>query len=96
MTAIFIGLFAFILGAVLLINNSFLGTYYLSHKTDELIRTYHQIDMALEDGDLSENTSARQNILIRTERANVDLVVVDDGGDRGSGRCFSAFCSSAL
>ena len=81
MTAIFIGLFAFILGAVLLINNSFLGTYYLSHKTDELIRTYHQIDMALEDGDLSENTSARQNILIRTERANVDLVVVDDGGD---------------
>ena len=81
MTAIFIGLFAFILGAVLLINNSFLGTYYLSHKTDELIRTYHQIDMALEDGDISENTSARQNILIRTERANVDLVVVDDGGD---------------
>ena len=29
-TAIFIGLFAFILGIVLIINTGFLGTYYLS------------------------------------------------------------------
>ena len=41
MTAIFIGLFSLILGLVLIINNAFLGHYYLSHKADDLIRTYN-------------------------------------------------------
>ncbi len=80
-TAIFIALFVFILGAVLIINNGFLGTYYLSHKTDDLIRTYQLIDSLVQNGDLADDTSERQSILIRTERTNVDLVVVDDGGD---------------
>ena len=39
MAAIFIGLFVCILGAVLIINNGFLGRYYLSHKAKELVRT---------------------------------------------------------
>ena len=40
MAAIFIGLFVCILGAVLIINNGFLGRYYLSHKAKDLVRTY--------------------------------------------------------
>lgn len=79
-TAIFIGLFVFILGAVLIINNGFLGTYYLSHKSQELIRTFSEIDRMFAEGKLSEVTSVN-NILIRTERANVDLVVVDAKGN---------------
>ena len=79
-TAIFIGLFAFILGIVLIINTGFLGTYYLSHKSEELIRTYKQIDETLQQGSLTDVTAVN-NILIRTERANVDLIVVNKGGD---------------
>lgn len=79
-TAIFIGLFVFILGIVLIINTGFLGTYYLSHKSEDLIRTYKQIDETLKEGSLTDVT-AINNILIRTERANVDLIVVDKGGD---------------
>ena len=39
MTLIFIGLFTCIVGGVFIINTSFLGTYYLSHKAKDLIRT---------------------------------------------------------
>lgn len=79
-TAIFIGLFVFILGIVLVINTGFLGSYYLSHKSDDLIRTYRQIDDTLREGSLT-NVSAVNSILLRTERANVDLIVVDRSGD---------------
>ena len=53
MTAIFIGLFACILGAVLIINNGFLGRYYLSHKAKDLVRTYYAVD----DGEISISLS---------------------------------------
>nr|WP_294493179.1 HAMP domain-containing sensor histidine kinase [uncultured Mediterraneibacter sp.] len=79
-TAIFIALFVFVLGAVLVINNGFLGTYYLSHKTQDLIRTYDEIDETLQEGNLTD-ISVMKGILIRTERANIDLVVVDSGGN---------------
>lgn len=80
MIAIFIGLFAFVLGAVMIINNSFLGSYYLSHKSEELIRTYNQVNKTIEGGGLS-NMEELMSILIRTEKANVDIVIVDTGGD---------------
>ena len=73
MIAIFIGLFAFVLGAVMIINNSFLGSYYLSHKSEELIRTYNQVNKTIEGGGLS-NMEELMSILIRTEKANVDIV----------------------
>ena len=76
MTAIFIGLFSLILGLVLIINNAFLGHYYLSHKADDLIRTYNDVNAKLESGSLSDSDSVR-DILTQLERANVDLVVVD-------------------
>ena len=44
----FIGLFSLILGLVLIINNAFLGHYYLSHKADDLIRTYNDVNAKLE------------------------------------------------
>ena len=79
-TAIFIGVLVFILGAVLVINKGFLGTYYFTHKSQELIRTYNEVDKMFVEKKLSE-TSSLNNILIRTEKANVDLVVVDAGGN---------------
>ena len=78
--AIFIGLFSLILGLVLIINNAFLGHYYLSHKADDLIRTYNDVNAKLESGSLSDSDSVR-DILTQLERANVDLVVVDGGGN---------------
>ncbi len=79
-TAIFIALFVFVLGAVLIINNGFLGTYYLSHKTEDLIYTYNEIDSMLQEGSLTDLAVAR-GLLIRTERANIDLAVVDSSGE---------------
>ena len=79
MAAIFIGLFACILGALLIINNGFLGNYYLSHKTKELVRTYHEIDEILQQGDMTDD-NVKSGILTRTERANIDLIVLDSGG----------------
>ena len=77
-TAIFIGLLVFILGAVLVVNNGFLGTYYLSHKSQELLRTYNEVDRMFAENKMSE-TSSLNNILVRTEKANVDLVVIAQG-----------------
>ena len=76
-TAIFIALLAFILGGVLLINSGFLVTYYLSHKTEELVRTYNDIDRTMQTGSV---TSVLNTILVRTERGNIDLVVLDSSG----------------
>ena len=80
MTAVFIGLFSLILGLVLIMNNAFLGNYYLSHKAEDLVRTYNDVNAKLESGGL-EDSDAVRDILIRLERANVDLVVVDAGGN---------------
>ena len=79
-TAIFIGLLVFILGGVLIINNGFLGTYYLSHKSQELLRTYNEADKMFSEDRASEGATFN-NILMLTEKANVDLVVIDAGGN---------------
>ena len=78
-TFIFIGLFVLALGAVLVINNSFLETYYLSHKTKDLVRTYREMDSILKEGNLTD-MNVIPSLLLRTERANIDLVVVDSRG----------------
>lgn len=79
MTTIFIGLFAVILFAVFIINNVFLGSYYLSHKTDDLIQTYNEIDKILQDGTL-QDIAVVKAILLSAERSNIDLVVTDNDG----------------
>lgn len=79
-TAVFIGLFVFILGTVLVVNNCFLGSYYLSHKAKDLIKTYEEIDTILQEGDLSE-VSVVKGILYMTEKSNIDLVVIDSSGN---------------
>ena len=68
------------IGGVLIINNGFLGTYYLSHKSQELLRTYNEVDRMFAEDKLSESSSYN-NILMRTEKANVDLVVINAGGN---------------
>ena len=79
MTAIFIGLFACIVGAVLIINNGFLGRYYLSHKAKDLVRTYYAVDDVLQEGSLTDLT-VLNGIISLTERGNIDIVVMDSGG----------------
>lgn len=79
MTAIFIGLFVCILGAVLIINNGFLGRYYLSHKAEDLVRTYYAVDEVLQEGSLTD-LSVLKGIISRTERGNIDIVVTDSSG----------------
>lgn len=80
-TAIFIALLVLVIGGVLIINNGFLVTYYLSHKTEELVRTYNAIDQMLETGSLTDlDLSVLKSLLVRTERGNIDLVVVDSSG----------------
>lgn len=79
MTAIFIGLFVCILGAVLIINNGFLGRYYLSHKAEDLVRTYYAVDEVLQEGSLTD-LSVLNGIISRTERGNIDIVVMDSSG----------------
>lgn len=80
MTAAFIGLFVFILGTVLIVNNGFLSTYYLSHKSKDLIRTYNEIDRVIQEESLTDE-EALEGILLRTERSNTDLVVVNKSGN---------------
>ncbi|WP_072524640.1 sensor histidine kinase [Clostridium sp. Marseille-P3244] len=80
MTVVFIGLFVFILGAVLIINTGFLGSYYLSHKSKDLIRTYNEIDRLIQEDGLTDE-EAMEGILLRTERSNTDLVVVNTSGN---------------
>lgn len=78
MTASFIGLFVFILGAVLMINNAFLGKYYLSNKSQDLIKTYNMLNKAIENGSFTDDS---MDILIRTERANMDAVIINTEGE---------------
>ena len=78
-TALFIALLAFILGGVLVINSGFLVSYYLSHKTEELVRTYKEIDRTLQTGSLTD-LAVLKTILVRTERGDIDLGVVDSSG----------------
>ena len=68
MTAIFIGLFSLILGLVLIINNAFLVHYYLSHKADDLIRTYNDVNAQLESGSLSDSDSWWTEVEMRSLR----------------------------
>lgn len=79
MTALFIGLFVCILGVVLIINNGFLGRYYLSHKAKDLVRTYHEVDELLQEGELT-SPAVMEGILNRTERGNIDIAVMDSSG----------------
>lgn len=80
MTAVFIGLFVFVLGTVLLINNGFLENYYLAHKSSDLIRVYEEIDEKLKNGNLEE-IAELTDLYLRTERLNIDIVVIDQKGD---------------
>ena len=74
MTVIFVGLLAFILGAVFIVNSGFLGQYYLSHKVQDLLNTYDAVDVVLEQGSLTEQST---EILYEAEKSNIDMAIVN-------------------
>ena len=78
MTAVFIGLLVFILGAVFIVNSGFLQQYYVSHKAQDLVETYQVIDRALQNESLT--TQSVQEIAYQAEKTNIDMTVIDDEG----------------
>lgn len=82
MTVIFIGVLVFILGALFVINSSFLEDYYISHKEQELISTYDRINGMLDDADF-DSTDMQNQIRRQTERGNIELCTmrVDSSGN---------------
>lgn len=79
MTAVFIGLLVFILGAVLVINTGFLGQYYTSHKIQDLWGVYNLVDQAIQEGNLTSD-EVQENIRKQAEKANIDVVAIDGEG----------------
>lgn len=80
MTAVFIGLLAFILGAVLVINTGFLGQYYTSHKMKDLWGVYNSVDRAIQEDNIGSD-EVQENIRKQAEKANIDVVAIDSGGE---------------
>lgn len=78
MTVIFVGLLAFILGAVFIVNSGFLGQYYLSHKVQDLLNTYDAVDVVLEQGSLTEQST---EILYEAEKSNIDMAIVNSNAE---------------
>ena len=75
MTAVFIGLLVFILGAVFIVNSGFLEEYYISHKEQDLLETYQVVGGALQDETLT--AQAVQEIAYQAEKANIDMTVIN-------------------
>lgn len=78
MTVIFVGLLAFILGVVFIVNTGFLGQYYLSHKVQDLMDTYDAVDVVLAQGSLSEQST---EILYEAEKSNIDMAIVNSNAE---------------
>ena len=54
MTAVFVGLLAFVLAAVFIVNAVFLGHYYTTHKESDLLNTYNALKEAQESDELTD------------------------------------------
>ena len=78
MTVIFVGLLAFILGAVFIVNTGFLGQYYLSHKVQDLMDSYDAVDLVLTQGSLTEQST---QILYEAEKSNIDMAIVNSNAE---------------
>lgn len=85
MTIVFIGLLAFILGAIFIVNAVFLERYYISNKTDDLVETYQYLNNAIGGQEPDEDTSEYSTILkemgAMTERMNLDIIIIDRNGN---------------
>ena len=85
MTIVFIGLLAFILGAIFIVNAVFLERYYISNKTDDLVETYQFLNDTIGGQELDEDTSEYSTVLremgAMTERMNLDILIIDRNGN---------------
>lgn len=79
MTAVFIGLLVFVLGAVFIVNSGFLEQYYVSHKEQDLLQTYQVIDQSLESEELTPQEA--QDIAYQAEKTNIDMTVIDSASE---------------
>ncbi|MBO5461622.1 MAG: HAMP domain-containing protein [Ruminococcus sp.] len=74
--AIFLGLIALIVVLVIIINSSFLETYYVSDKVDKMLDIYESIDKAIDEDEL-DNEEIQEELLKQSERANIDVAVMN-------------------
>mgnify|MGYP002092101349 CR=1 FL=1 len=66
MTAVFVGLLAFVLAAVFIVNAVFLGHYYTTHKESDLLNTYNALKEAQESE--SKNNNAVEEVPHKSEQ----------------------------
>lgn len=75
--AVFLGLLALIFALIFILNSSFLGQYYLSHKKADMIGMYRMIGEAMEEEALWEEEEAQQELQAESERTNISVTVAN-------------------
>lgn len=76
MIAIFIGLLACLVAAILIINVTFLEPYYIRNKENAFFDTYDELDQVVTEG-LLENEDATDVLIKRAEKNNISFIISD-------------------
>lgn len=76
MIAIFIGLLACLVAALLIINVTFLEPYYIRNKENAFFDTYDELDQVVTEG-LLENEDATDVLIKRAEKNNISFIISD-------------------
>ena len=83
MTAVFVGLLAFVLAAVFIVNAVFLGHYYTTHKESDLLNTYNALKEAQESDELTDENK-QWKLSYELEKMNIDVCVMNVDRDAGT------------
>ena len=83
MTAVFVGLLAFVLAAVFIVNAVFLGHYYTTHKESDLLNTYNALKEAQESDELTDENK-QWKLSYELEKTNIDACVMNVDRDAGT------------
>ncbi len=76
LVVVFLGLIVMLLSLVFIINSSFLGQYYISHKKSDMTEMYQMLERVITDGKLGEEQQ-QEEIQRQSDRTNIFLMVVD-------------------
>lgn len=76
MSVIFIGLIAFIIVMIFIVNSSFLERYYQKNKEAELMNFYTEVENALIDSNISES-GVQETLGYTAEKMNVSAMVAE-------------------
>lgn len=76
MSVIFIGLIAFIVVMIFIVNSSFLERYYQKNKETELMNFYTEVENALIDANISES-GVQETLGYTAEKMNVSAMVAE-------------------